>query len=183
MRKKLFLFLLMSVFLLPACSQQADEADKDAIAQPVLEAMFTCPNEELFDPDSISTIGVGTENALGPEEIQALNESISQAWESKFASSFTEDGFDTFITSGNNILYHAMAAVSGSSIQVDSIETAESPGDQSPSVYTLSLSVDADGQTQQAVVDCSVTFDDEAKISDLSITGDQSLQAIFLNLY
>lgn len=167
---KMVSFLLICLAVLSvSCGKKSDAP---VPGEAVLKAMFQCPNEDLFHPDSISVIGLGVEPDEGREELQAENE---ENWLRAVGSYFTENGFDRFMASGPSIYYHAMAAFSGCKIEVNSIETEKE--DEGKSLCTVSLTViDPDGKETEVSAVCRVSFEkDGGKLQSVEVTDDKEL--------
>lgn len=174
-KKKIIIsFLLICLAVLSvSCGKKSDAPVPE---EAVLKAMFSCPNEELFHPDSISVIGLGVEPDERRSELQAeLRAENEENWLKAVGSYFTENGFDRFMASGPSIYYHAMAAFSGCRIEVNSIETEKE--DEGKSLCTVSLTlIDTDGKKTEVSAVCRVSFEqDSGKLQSVEVADDKEL--------
>ena len=174
MKRKLFFFLLSFSIILQACTASPE---KNATAESVLTAMFTCPNEELFDPASLTTIGIGTEDKTALPATPDAKPDITEKWQEQFSSCFTEKGFASFIETGYHTKFHVLAYIAKASIDLEKTDIEE---ENDFSVYTLSLKVQLPEQEEKDVaVQCRAKFDNNSKIEELTVIDDSELYSIF----
>ena len=65
--------------------------------QVVIDAMFTCPNPELFREDAVSRVGLGVETTPEEQEkIQAANEQMQANWEKAVGRYFAPTASNRF---------------------------------------------------------------------------------------
>lgn len=175
--KKILYFssiFFLSLFL-SACTDHEKQINDPA--EEVLEAMFNCPNDELFHSDALTIIGFNVDTLMNRDEALDKKAIETEIWQKEFASYFTEEGFETFIANGTNVHYHTIAFFSKFTTEVQKIEKTQ--GSKNQINYTVFLTVKSPEQSEiETTVFCSVIFDEDDKIQEIEIIDDTELYGI-----
>lgn len=86
--------VLLVIFVLGGCSTTGKVSSP---AQNVIQAMMTCPNEKLFDPEMVGAVGEGV--SFTDEEkaqMQELRDEVDANWKALVGEYFSEDSFEQF---------------------------------------------------------------------------------------
>ena len=92
----------------------------------IIDAMFNCPNEELFNPDASVSLGLGT--SLTSEDIEKVETAAEKTiinWEKAVGDCFDEGYFEAFFKHGGGVKYHSLSATNQVSYEVESSELVE----------------------------------------------------------
>lgn len=90
----------------------------------VIQAMFTCPNEDLFSQNAIVIIGEGVEGKQDVQKVKEEQERIADNWEKKVGDAFAPGALDKFLGESASF-YLAEAQLEGKEISVKEIKGEE----------------------------------------------------------
>ena len=92
-----FAMALTLVFALTGCS----EKNVNENAAEIIKAMVFAPNDTLFDPDAIVSLGLGVQMSEGDRvKAEHASRAMEKAWEDAVGDCFEEGYFEKFLTSG-----------------------------------------------------------------------------------
>lgn len=112
----------------------------------VIDAMFTCPNPELFHEDAVGRIGLGVETTPEEQEkIQAANEQMQAHWEQAVGRYFAPNCFQPFFKM-EATYFLGQGTLNSQKITVEQAELEEKGFQYEKALVTY----DADGQQAQA---------------------------------
>ena len=123
----------------------------------VIDAMFTCPNPELFREDAVARIGLGVETT--PE---AANEQMQANWEQAVGRYFAPNCFKPFFKM-QSTYFLGQGTLNGQKIAVKKAELEEKGFRYEKALVTY----DADGQQAQARLKFSL--DEDGLITQVEI--------------
>ncbi|MCI8934896.1 MAG: hypothetical protein HFE80_10355 [Clostridiaceae bacterium] len=131
--------------------------------QVVIDAMFTCPNPELFREDAVSRVGLGVETTPEEQEkIQAANEQMQANWEKAVGRYFAPNCFKPFFKM-EATYFLGQGTLNGQKIAVEKTELEEKGFRYEKALVTY----DADGQQAQARLKFSL--DEDGLITQVEI--------------
>lgn len=112
----------------------------------VIDAMFTCPNSELFDEGAVSSIGLGVETTPEQQEkIQAINEQMQVNWDKAVGRYFAPNCFKPFFQM-DALHFLAQGTQNGQEIAVTKVQLKEAGFRYEKALVTYTV----DGQQAQA---------------------------------
>ena len=122
----------------------------------VIDAMFTCPNPELFHEGAVEHIGLGVETTPEQrEKIQAANEQLQANWEQAVGRYFAPNSFKPFL---NMEAYHFLAT---GTIRNQTITMKQAELEETGFRYEKALvTYEVDGQQGQARIKFSLDEND-----------------------
>lgn len=165
--KKIGAFLAITCLCLglTGCSK-TKEADTKEIPKrtprKVMEAMFTCPNEDLFSTNAIAIIGEGTEGKQDTEKVKEEQERIANNWKKKVGDAFAPGALDKFL-GGVASSYLAEAQMEGKEISVKEIKIEE----ETDTTETYAVTILNGGIEETLTVE--FTYDEKNLIKSVSI--------------
>lgn len=158
MNKKLFLLLFVVLVLFIACSKTGSEGVSEEAAK-VIEAMLTCPNPDLFNPEIITQIGLGVElSDEEKEKIKVASEKAELNWNNAVGKYFGYGFLKTFLTQGPAYKYLMEAELYEKTINIESIALKEKTDDSE----TVQVNLSVNGEKKQ--VDVTFKYDLEGLI-------------------
>ncbi len=153
MKRIYYILFVLTVCFLSACSAREKKPDRE-ITQ-VMEAIFTCPDSELFDPETISVIGVGT---TADKDAAEKKTKETEKWRKAVGDLFTEEGFQELIDSDLNVRYHRWVYMNHFVTEVDQVQV-EAEDEAYRCMLDLTV-IGEDGKKRKAEVTCEVTLND-----------------------
>ena len=163
--------LIMSVFLIAACSSvDAEDKNKEAIKK-VLEHEFTGPDEKLMDimwnPKYRTVVNNKEEN-----------KELDKLLEEKYGSYFTDSGLHSFITAFGGTQYQTFAYNAGYKIYLKGVTVEQSEENQSLYTFIAKVGYQKSGEEEKtANVEGKVSFSakEEGKIGKFEYGIDDGL--------
>lgn len=158
-----FILCLAVIALLAGCTKepakQEDTANKKTEkeddntisegARKIIETITTCPNDDLFNEDMISTIGLGVEMTEEQKEKVALaNEKAAKNWEDAIGEYFAPKGLESFRNSGESARYFGLTLGTDTKIELKNMELVEKDN----LAEKVRATVSVDGVDEQIVV-------------------------------
>ncbi len=125
-KKVCLLLIVVLICSLSACSSESSADNKvSKEAEKIIQAMMTCPNENLYSSSSATVIGEG----VGDEEVNAMErkddaDRISENWKKEVGDCFSEGAIDDFLQKGLAQSYFAEAEKENVEIKVKEISLA-----------------------------------------------------------
>ena len=169
-RKGLLCLLLLG--MLAGCGGKPQDLSP---TEQVMQAMFTCPNERLFQPDLILYLDL-----LGdswPQEMERVREARAEnaeVWKEEIGSCFTEEGWEAFVEADYPLRYHAWSEMEEFYMNVEGVEEEQRDGQ---TVCTVRLRIRlSDGEEISSAVECGFQLEDTQKIREFSILDEWELQ-------
>lgn len=151
MKRIYYILFVLTVCFMSACSAREKKPDRE-ITQ-VMEAIFSCPDSELFDPETINEIGIGT---TADKDAAEKKTKETEKWKKTVGDFFTEEGFQELIDSDLNVRYHRWAYMNHFVTEVNQVQ------------------VEAGNEAYRCTVDLTVTGEDGSK-QKAEITGKVTL--------
>lgn len=168
MKKKILILLLILIIPSITIITLSKQLRTVAVTR-VMDATFSCPNTELFDPETISFIGI---DAAPSSDSDLRKNATIQKWEEKVGVFFTEEGFENFINRNEYDRYHVYAYFNDVTITIGKIKLLKNNTQYNCTIY-LTL-VDDNGIKKEAAVTCNITFQG-LKIQDIKNINDSEL--------
>ena len=134
--------------------------------QKVIQAMMTCPNEDLFTEDMVSVIGVGV--TPDPEKLQEAMEDWDDAaeeWEEEVGKYFAPNCLDSFLNDSVATSY----LVKGVPVKVEKMELLERQELESSGSEKVKVTVNVDGVQETVTLDFSL--DGDGKITFVKLAA------------
>ena len=148
-------------FLRPGGGNQVSTGPKK-----VIQAMMTCPNEDLFTEDMMSVIGEGV--TPDPEKLQEAMEDWDDAaeeWEEEVGKYFAPNCLDSFLNDSVASSY----LVKGVPVRVEKMELLERQKEDSFGSEKVQVTVNVDGVQETVTLDFSL--DGDGKITFVKLAA------------
>ena len=132
----------------------------------VIEAMMTCPNEDLFTEDMMSVIGEGV--TPDPEKLQEAMEDWEDAreeWNEEVGKYFAQGCLDAFLN--DSVAYSYL--VKGVPVKVEKMELLERQELESSGSEKVKVTVNVDGAQETVTLDFSL--DGDGKITFVKLAA------------
>ena len=152
--------VLLSTLTACALSDTSNEISEPA--KRVIEAMMTAPNEELFNPDGITNIGLEAE--FSPEDSDKSAEAWDEMegnWEKEVGDCFAEGKLDEFLTEGPGTLWLGNAYVSDTEVSVGEMTLQE----KSENTEQVLVNLQNGGETEEVLV--TFQYDNDSLITSV----------------
>ena len=147
--------------------EEADALDR------VLEAMFTCPDEELLRPEALTVIGLGVEEAPNQEQVDAANAAMEAAWEERIGDCFLPQDYRAFLNAQGGIrLTFQTDAVLGD-FRITPVQAERGDLVNRTQDVTVTLRLEPEGaEARECRVVCQAIFsaEDESLLQSLKVT-------------
>ena len=157
-----FVIIAVAAVLFTGCSAKTEKQEVSEPAKAVLEAMFTAPNEDLYNENAISVIGEGVIPSDSEEgEKKEASKKIEKNWDDAVGKYFAESYLSDFVaTTGTKYLAEAvMDDVDCSVEKMDLIEKSEDS-----EMVEVSYRMGEDERTARL----SIQYDDNGRIRALA---------------
>ena len=148
-------------FLRPGGGNQVSTGPKK-----VIQAMMTCPNDDLFTEDMVSVIGEGV--TPDPEKLQEAMEDWDDAreeWEEEVGKYFAQGCLDSFLNDSVATSY----LVKGVPVKVEKMELLERQKEDSFGSEKVQVTVNVDGVQETVTLDFSL--DGDGKITFVKLAA------------
>lgn len=169
MKKLTLLSLTLLLFVTFGCgAPKKDEVSEGA--KKVIEAMTTCPNRDLFDPEAGAMIGLGVQQSEAEKQkAEDAAEKVNANWEEAVGEYFADGSLDIFLN-GQASYYLMRSELEGITVKTEKIELKE----KTDAYETVLVTINVDGEKQKIEMTFShnpdgllsqVTFDPDALIT------------------
>ena len=174
-RLALCALMIVMACLLCACSgnNNSDPAGVNASAEKVIRTVITYPNEELYDPDDVTVIGLGTVPGDDGED-PILDD--KNKWKGEIGDCFAGDMFDNFYNDLLSMDFLGHAYYSGyESAEVTDLRVEDNdPDDELEHIFATVKAVTKDGSNAEFVIEWLAKYDkaDSSLLQSLTLMDD-----------
>lgn len=164
MNKKIMFTILLAVLLGVGCGEKQQEETVSENAKRVIEAMFTCPNQELYSKDLQFTME--EYKSLTDAEkahVQEMMEQSYESWEKAVGDCFGDGYLMSFVKAGPAVSYLMEAEHREITIEVLQMTVEEKTDVRENIVVTFSM----DGEEEQETLE--FRYDSEGLIKSVFI--------------
>lgn len=135
MKKTIGILLIICTFLMGCSANEKtdDTSQRKEHAEKVIQVMFTAPNEDLFNEDTISYIGLGVEEA--DEDSAADSTEIIKNWQEEVGDCFAVGVLEQSVESGVLTSYLGEAFMMEEKAEVK--EVKQKQVEEETEVYTV----------------------------------------------